>query len=247
MKKAKKKIRFTIDYREKNKEWLDRAKEGEEAAPHRDVMKRYSCSTLHKEKLDGGPVLILRSGLSSPKKLLRELTKEQVAEFLIFQDEIAYLKCDIVTRKTRKLTKLLVINDMRGFSLMNNTKTFFDALGISSKVSENIYPQLLHKSVVVNPIIIYKALLSLASLVVSKKALSKFAYCKGDTSKGDISKCPFASKWLDKTTTPTFLGGDCSCEEKGGCVDGIPNNDKEHPFWQKKDTKKRFSFTKENK
>ena len=158
-----------------------------------------------------------------------ELEKEKVAQFLIFQDEVAYIQCDRVTRETRKLTKLIVVNDMRGFSLLTNSKKFFNALEISSKVSENIYPQLLEKSVAVNPVLMYKVLLSLASLVVSKKSMAKFAYCKGDTLKGDVSQCPFASKHLDKKATPTFLGGECKCEEKGGCVDGIPNDAKELP------------------
>jgi len=235
--KAEKSVRFTIEYRNNNKEWLEKATLGEKGAPHREIMKKYSCSCLHKEKMDGGPVLILRGGLSHAKKLMAELNKEQVAQFLLFQDELAYRRCDKLTRETGKLTKLLVINDMRGFSLLTNSKKFFDALGISTKVTENIFPQLLEKSVAVNPILIYKVLLSLASLVVSKRSLAKFTYCKGDTSKGDITQCPFASKFLEKKDVPTFLGGDCKCEDKGGCVDGIPNEAKEHPVCGKKEKK----------
>ena len=179
--------------------------------------------------------------MSDPKQMMNELTKEQMAEFLIFQDELAYIQCDKMTRETRKLTKLLVINDMRGFSLLSNSKSFFEALGISSKASENIYPQLLQKSVAVNPVFIYKTLLSLASLFVSRKTLAKFAYCKGDTLKGDISQCPFASKWLSKKATPTFLGGECKCEEKGGCVDGIPNNATHSSLKNHKKNKKPFA------
>lgn len=58
--KAEKKVRFTIEYRKKNRSWLSRAAQGEEGAPHRDIVKKYCNSSLHKRKVDGGPVLILR-------------------------------------------------------------------------------------------------------------------------------------------------------------------------------------------
>lgn len=218
-------IKFALEYQQQNQDWLQRAtSEGLAGAPHREQMKKYSCSTIHGTQLNGGPILIIRAGLAEPSKMMSNLTVDEVTEFLLFQDEVAYLQCDRVTRETRQLTKLLVINDMRGFNLLNNSQKFFEALGKSSKISEKLYPQLLQKTVTTNPLFIYKILLNCATLFVSKRTMSKFAYCKGNTLTGDVSKCPFAKNYLNPKNLPTFLGGNCTCAEKNGCVDAIPNH-----------------------
>eukprot|EP01091_Cochliopodium_minus_P017817 TRINITY_DN7076_c0_g1_i1.p1 TRINITY_DN7076_c0_g1~~TRINITY_DN7076_c0_g1_i1.p1 ORF type:complete len:307 (-),score=77.15 TRINITY_DN7076_c0_g1_i1:70-990(-) len=242
-KKAIEAVRFTIEYRKQNESWLSKAKsEGLDGAPNMQIIKNYACCSLHKTTKEGGPILIVRSGLCNGSKLMSKVTPEDVAKFLLYEDEVAYLHCDKIAREERRLVKMVVINDMKGFSILNNSKHFFEALGISTKISEKIYPQLLEKSVAVNPKTIYKFLISLAGFVVPHKTMEKFSYCKGQTEGGDISKCPFASKYLLKENLPTFLGGSCECKGLNqhwgdeGCIDGISNEANVHPF--KKETKK---------
>ena len=83
---------------------------GIKGAPNREIMKRYSVSSIHKTTKEGGPVLILRSGMSNASKLMKKLKSTEVAKFLIFQDEVAYLACDKIAREQRKLVKLVVVN-----------------------------------------------------------------------------------------------------------------------------------------
>jgi hypothetical protein len=89
------------------------------------------------------------------------------------------MACDELTRKNRKITKMLAVNDMNGVSLLSNDKRFFKSLGDSSKIAENLYPQLLEKNIVVNPPTVFKVIMSVASVFMSKKSLSKMVTCKG--------------------------------------------------------------------
>ena len=114
--------------------------------------------------------------------------------------------CDEITRKTRKLTKMIIINDMRDTSILSNDKKFLKCLGDSSKISEKLYPQLLDKNIFLNSSKVVKVLMNMASLFMSKKSLSKISVCKGDTLKDDLQKCPYALKNISLQSLPTFLG-----------------------------------------
>lgn len=51
-----------------------------------------------------------------------------------------------------------------------------------------------------------------------------------------LNECPWASKNLRAEEVPTFVGGTCTCKDKGGCVQGIPNDNyepKKHPEEEK--------------
>eukprot|EP01091_Cochliopodium_minus_P020601 TRINITY_DN904_c0_g1_i3.p1 TRINITY_DN904_c0_g1~~TRINITY_DN904_c0_g1_i3.p1 ORF type:complete len:162 (-),score=40.10 TRINITY_DN904_c0_g1_i3:83-568(-) len=150
------------------------------------------------------------------------VSEEQMCNFLVFQKEICWIKCDELTRKNRRLTKMLAVNDMNGVSLLSNDKRFFKSLGDSSKIAENLYPQLLDKNVVVNPPTMFKVIMSVASVFMSKKSLSKMITCKGNINKQTLSKCPFASKFIKEEDIPSFLGGKCDC--KLGCIAGYKNS-----------------------
>ena len=126
-----------------------------------------------------------------------------------------------MTRETRQLTKVLVLNDLKNLSLYSNDPRFFRVLGETSKNSEFMYPQLLEKTVFLNPPFIFRFIFSVARVFMSSGFLEKMKVCGGDTKKGDITKCPFALQNLEKEAIPTFLGGKCECKE--GCVNGMEN------------------------
>ena len=93
---AEKSLRFAIDYREKNKEWLKEAVNGETSAPLHEKIMQFSCSSIHKTKTnDGGPIVIIRAGHSDPKLLMDNFTGEQICNYLVFQKEVCYVKKQI--------------------------------------------------------------------------------------------------------------------------------------------------------
>ncbi len=42
-----------------------------------------------------------------------------------------------------------------------------------------------------------------------------------------LHECPWASKQLRAEETPSFVGGMCTCADKGGCVGGVANDNYE--------------------
>ena len=149
-------------------------------------------------------------------------THEEVVEFMMYRKELGFLLCDAMTRKTRKLTKLVTVNDLSHVSLLAGTdKRFTAVLGAASKLSETLYPQLLDRAVLINAPYIFGAIWSIIKGLMNANTRAKVAVCgSSDTRKGDISKCPFA-KLINLHTVPSFLGGGCRCV--GGCVSGVSN------------------------
>ena len=89
------------------------------------------------------------AGLVNPKALMEKLTSQQLNDFLMSTKEGAFAECDALTRSSRKLIKLSAIADLAHVSVSVN-KAFFKVLGESSKLSEDVFPQLIGVSVVVN-------------------------------------------------------------------------------------------------
>ncbi len=210
----------TLRWRAEKKEMLAAAATGER--PKRfEVMERLVVAQYHGETSTGAPLYIIRAGISNTVALTTEHTHEEVVEFMMYRKEIGFLLCDAITRKTRKLTKLVTVNDLSHVSLLAGTdKRFTAVLGAASKLSETLYPQLLDRAVLINAPYIFGAIWSIIKGMVSTKTRAKVALCgTSDTRKGDISKCPFA-KLINLHTVPSFLGGGCRCV--GGCV-GVSN------------------------
>lgn len=120
-----------------------------------------------------------------------------------------------------------VIDFNHSSMLHSMNRSFFQALGISSKASERYYPQLLGFSVMANPPFFMSAFMTVARPLMSKKTLEKMKICSGKTTSQSVLSCPFASQAFGSpATVPTFLGGTCTCSEKGlkGCIQNCPND-----------------------
>jgi hypothetical protein len=62
-------IKNAAEWRRNNKHIIDMVRKGEEY-PHEEDIEKYVATELHKEKLDGGPIFIIRSGISNPQLLM---------------------------------------------------------------------------------------------------------------------------------------------------------------------------------
>ena len=210
----------TLRWRAENKEMLAAAARGERLKRFESI-EPLVVAQYHGETSTGAPLYIIRAGISNTVALTNAHTHEEVVEFMMYRKELGFLLCDAMTRKTRKLTKLVTVNDLSHVSLLAGTdKRFTAVLGAASKLSETLYPQLLDRAVLINAPYIFGAIWSIIKGMVSTKTRAKVALCgTSDTRKGDISKCPFA-KLINLHTVPSFLGGGCRCV--GGCV-GVSN------------------------
>ena len=130
--------------------------------------------------------------------------------------------CDAETRRQRRIVKMVTLISMEHAS-SNVDRRFFQCLGASSKIGEFAYPQSLLKSVMFRPPSFFYALFALFRPLVSQKVLDKQAFCPGRAA-GGAAQCPFASKHFELASLPTILGGECRCEERGGCFCGMSND-----------------------
>ena len=211
----------TLRWRAEMQEMLAAAAAGK-SLKRFESLERLVVAQYHGETSTGTPLYIIRAGISNTVALTNAHTHEEMVEFMMYRKELGFLLCDAMTRKTRKLTKLVTVNDLSHVSLLAGTdKRFTAVLGAASKLSETLYPQLLDRAVLINVPYIFGAIWSIIKGLMSANTRAKVAVCgSSDTRKGDISKCPFA-KLINLHTVPSFLGGGCRCV--GGCVSGVSN------------------------
>jgi len=111
-----------------------------------------------------------------------------------------YTLCDKLTRESGRLTKLVIIQDLRGFSF-GDALRFSKLQGNLSKLSEFLYPQLVAVVVVAHPPAVINRLHALLKPLISKNLLEKMRLAPTHEDVAMESDVP-------RQHLPTFLGGD---------------------------------------
>lgn len=220
-------VRKGIEYRKANP-WLKCAKTGEDWEV--DVKARqYTCAGQdHGRKKDGGPIQYIRACIADPNLLAKAVTEDELCGHMTLAKEVSYLVCDKVTRESGRLTKLVVVFDMKNTSFQIPAKSIQNGINKSSEVALHLYPQLLERVVIINAPWFMKQLFKVARLVLSERLTSKASMCMGHFTPGEepnrLHECPWASKQLDAKDVPSFVGGTCYCKDKIGCIGGVAND-----------------------
>jgi len=146
----------------------------------------------------------------------------------MFNRERAFLACDAESRARGVLVKMINVVDLSHTDFASQSSAFMKVLGESSKLSEEMYPQLLLRAALLNPPSFFYVLYSTFRFLMSAKQLARTGICpfKATVPPGALpaSACPFASSRFDVDKLPSFLGGGCSCIARGGCIACTPNN-----------------------
>ncbi len=113
----------------------------------------------------------------------------------------------------------------RGALARAHTRADQKIIGESGKISEEVYPQLLGKQVLMHPPRFFAAMFSIIRQFMSEKVVEKLGFCPGSGEAHGTSAgvCPYASQRFEVASLPTFLGGNCRCTALGGCICGTPN------------------------
>jgi hypothetical protein len=96
-----------------------------------------------------------------------------------------------------------------------------------------VYPQLLGKTVLINPPSFFKVLYSAFSVFMPQSALDKVAICPAtdtfDPSADKVNTCPFVKRWCGNQDplkqVPSFLGGTAECPASLKPLDESGNKD----------------------
>jgi len=220
-------VKKGIEYR-KNNLWLNTAKTGEKWDVDEKVGKFTCAGQDHGRKKDGGPIQYIRACIAEPGLLAKNVTEDELCGHMTIAKEFSYLVCDKVTRETGRLTKLVVVFDMKGVSFQIPSKSIQNGINKSSEVALHLYPQLLERVVIINAPWFMKQLFKVARMVLSERLTSKASMCLGHFTPGEdpnrFAECPWASKQLEAKDVPTFVGGLCNCKDKIGCIGSYPND-----------------------
>jgi len=216
-------LRKGIAWREANAEMLADAAAGR-PPPCNSVIGAYQVAGFHGATRFGDPLFVVRSALCQPAEVMKVCSVEEFTAWLMYWREVGFLMCDKETRARGYLVKQLTLIDLKDSPFGSFDRKHFTALGESSKVSEYVYPQLLRRSILMNPPSFFNAIFTLIKPFMSAKALEKTTLCPGlSAARPNFSACPFASALFDGAELPTFLGGSCRCTAQGGCICARPN------------------------
>jgi hypothetical protein len=202
-------------------------------------------------KVDNGPFVIIRPGKSNSSALYDNLSFDELHMLHYAYREHAFRQCDRETRSSRKIVKQLLIFDMNGVSFSDMTdrrgQKVFEPV---SKNCANYYPQLQSKFVMINAPSWIAVIFSLMKRIMPARNFAKVGFCpaKGTDKPGaDASKCPFASKFLDLSKLPKFLGGEMDEKELPGLLTGALLDDPENSPDKNRDGWKDMSISRRSK
>jgi hypothetical protein len=155
------------------------------------------------------PVFVVRTGHSCPRTLMERFSHDRVVFMLLVNNEVGFQLCDKRTRESGRMVKVITVIDAAGASFFDFDRRFGKCLGESSHMSEDIYPQLLGKSVMINFPVAVRFIIKAVGLLMSAKAREKQVICAAtNTAKKDCSQCPFIKRMgIRPEDVPDFLGG----------------------------------------
>lgn len=233
-------VKSTIAWRVEHKDLLAKLRSGWE---HPDELKirKYSPAQVHDGFQEGSVLFIVRAGLGNAELMLENCSDDEIKNAVIFSKEVIYHKLTLASRQTGLIKKMISISDLKDSSIFDMSRKMMTIMGEASKFMEEKYPQLVGRAIVCNPFTGMQTVMAIAKLLMPASMLEKMAICGGGSTRtGDVKTCAFAQHIFDLSKLPTFLGGKCTCADKGfkGCIANVPNDRREKVDPREEEVKK---------
>lgn len=223
-------LKESIAFRFKNREILAKLATGWEH-PDEKKLREVAPAGYHGGLRDGSVLFIIRGGLVSADRIFAHCTEDEVRNGVIFSKEILYAMCDKKTRETGTIKKVVSVMDLSGGSVFDVNRRMINLMGSVSKQESNCYPNLIGRAVLFRPFgqQFLRPLMALGKMVLPASMFEKIsiAGATNSSSTEDIKLCPYTKDLFALDELPSFLGGNCRCQEKGGCIAGVSNDRKE--------------------
>nr|ACG43060.1 phosphatidylinositol transporter/ transporter [Zea mays] len=177
-----------------------------------DVL-HYYPQGYHGVDREGRPVYIERLGKVDPNKLMQITSVDRYIKYHVQEFERAFRErfpaCTLSAK--RHIDSTTTILDVHGVGFKNFSKTARELVQRMQRIDSDYYPETLHQMYVVNAGSGFKLIWNSVKGFLDPKTSSKI-HVLGSNYQSRLIEV------IDSSELPKFLGGSCTCSEKGGCL-----------------------------
>ncbi|XP_076889992.1 phosphatidylinositol/phosphatidylcholine transfer protein SFH12-like [Bidens hawaiensis] len=177
-----------------------------------EVIKHYPQGH-HGVDKEGRPVYIEQLGKVDATKLMQATTLERYLKYHVMEFERTFIDkfpaCSIAAKK--HIDQSTTILDVQGVGLKNMNKSAREFIQHLQNIDGNNYPETLCRMYIINAGSGFRLLWSTVKSFLDPKTTVKI-HVLGTKYQNQLLEM------IDASQLPTFLGGTCTCADKGGCL-----------------------------